>query len=102
MNIELHIERLIVEGLPIAYGQRALLQAAVEIELARLLAQGGLAEGLAGGVMVPSLPAGAIQLDGVGDPASLGGRIARAVYGSIGSAGQGGGETATTARGSGQ
>ena len=38
MNINLNIERLILEGLPILGSERGLLQAAVEAELARLLA----------------------------------------------------------------
>ena len=84
MNIELHIERLIVEGLPVSYAQRPLLQAAVEAELMRLLAEGGLAEGLAGGIMVPSLQGGVLQLGGASDPAALGVQIAQSVYGSIG------------------
>jgi hypothetical protein len=60
--------------------------------LARLLAEGGLAGGLAGGIMVPSLQGGAIQL-GAGDPAALGAQIARSVYGSIGTAGERSAET---------
>jgi hypothetical protein len=39
--------------------------------------------------MVPALPAGAIQLDGTGEPAALGRQIAQAVYGSFGSGGGG-------------
>ena len=38
MNINLHIERLMLDGLSIASGEAALVQMAVEAELGRLLA----------------------------------------------------------------
>ncbi|HXQ70221.1 MAG TPA: hypothetical protein VN844_07020 [Pyrinomonadaceae bacterium] len=38
MKINLHIERLVLDGLPIARYQSSLVQAAVERELARLFA----------------------------------------------------------------
>jgi hypothetical protein len=37
MNISVHIERLVLDGLFVSHGQRPLLQAAVEAELTRLL-----------------------------------------------------------------
>jgi hypothetical protein len=86
MNIELHIEQLILDGIAIAPGQRALLHAAVEAELTRLLTQGGLAEGLANGGALPSIRTGAIQLAPDGDPQRMGTQIAQSVYGGIGQA----------------
>jgi hypothetical protein len=83
MNITVNIERLIFEGVSLAPWQRPLLQAAVEAELARLLAEGGVGGGLAAGWAVPSLPAGAIQLPGDGDPVAMGAQIAQAVYGGM-------------------
>ena len=88
MNIELHIERLILDGVAIAPRQRALLQAAVEAELRRLLVQGGLAAGLAQGGALPSIRASAIQLTPDSDPRRMGTQIAQAVYGGIGQTGQ--------------
>ena len=41
-NIHLHIERLILDGLPIERAQGPHVQAAVEAELARLLTENGL------------------------------------------------------------
>ena len=38
MNINLHIERLMLDGLPVASGEAALVQTALEAELGRLLA----------------------------------------------------------------
>jgi hypothetical protein len=43
MNIVLHIERLVLEGIPTEAGLSTALQQAVQVELARLLATGGLA-----------------------------------------------------------
>jgi hypothetical protein len=82
MNINVHIERLILEGLPVKGSEGPAVQAAVEGELARLLAERGL-DGLAGGA-VPSLSAGSIELAGGARPAHLGRQIARAIHGGIG------------------
>ena len=41
MNIQLHIERLVLDGLPLTRREGALVQAAVETELARLNLTGG-------------------------------------------------------------
>ncbi len=84
MNINLHIERLILDGLPIEPRQRAQVQAAVETELARLLVAGGVNSGLLSGGALPSLRAGAIQLTNESNARQLGTQIAGAVYGGIG------------------
>lgn len=84
MNIELHIERLILDGLPIEPRERAQAQAAVEAELTRLLTTGGLNAGLLAGGALPSLRADAIQLTNENNAGRLGEQIAQAVYGGIG------------------
>lgn len=84
MNIQVHIERLILDGVTIAPSQRHLLQSTVESELARLLTNGGVASGLAGGVALPQVSASDIQLAGGNDPVQLGRQIAQSVYGGIG------------------
>lgn len=84
MNVNMHIEKLILDGLTIAPAERPLLQAAVEAELARLLGEGGLSPALQGGGARPSLRAGGIDLPGEGNPVHLGAQIARAVYEGIG------------------
>ena len=84
MNINVHIERLILDGLPIGYGQRPQVQAAVEAELARLLADDGLSPELLAGGALPSVRAGSIQLANEGNTTQLGRQIAQAVYGGIG------------------
>ncbi len=88
-NIHIHIERLILDGLPIWHSQRPLLQAAAEAELVRLLAADGLAQNLQAGGAVPSIPARSIQLTSDGNPKTLGQQIAQAVYGGIGGNGNG-------------
>ena len=72
MNINVHIERLLLDGLSIAHNQGPLVQAAVEAELARLLAADGLASSLQAGGALYRVPAGSIQLGSDGDPNSLG------------------------------
>ena len=84
MHITVRIERLVLDGLPIAPGQASLVQAAVEAELGRLLAAGALDARLLAGGAQPVLAADAFQLSGAGDPAALGAQIAQAVYGTIG------------------
>jgi hypothetical protein len=49
MNVRLHIERLILEGLPLEAGQEPAIQAAVEAELGRLIAEQGIVPGLCKG-----------------------------------------------------
>jgi hypothetical protein len=83
MNIYLHIERLVLDGLPIARSQGAVVQAAVEAELAQLLRDGGLASTWQSGGTVPSVRADAIQLAGESSPADLGQQIARVVHGGL-------------------
>jgi hypothetical protein len=84
MNINLHIERLIIDGVPLEAGGASRLKAAVESELARLLAEGGLAPELWGGGALPSVGAGHIQAAGERDAVGLGRQIAHATYGGIG------------------
>ncbi len=83
-NITVSIDRLIFDGLSISRNQYPQIQAAVEAELARLLASTRLFQGLAQGGSLPSAPGGHIQLTSYADPADLGQQIARAVYSGIG------------------
>ena len=84
MKINVHIERLILDGLPITRSQGQFLQATVEAELARLLAANGLAPGLRISGAMRSVPAKSIHLTQGNDPGHLGQQIAQAVYGGIG------------------
>jgi hypothetical protein len=84
MNISVHIERLILEDLPVTSSQEALVQAAVEKELEHLLTAKGLSEELHRGGALPGVRADAIHLTQENHPAQLGQSIARAVYKGIG------------------
>ncbi len=83
MNVNLHIERLVLEGIEVGPAQRPHLQAALEAELGRLIGEGGVGGSLAGGGAVPSLKANGFQMNGEGNPAQLGRQIAGAVYGGM-------------------
>jgi hypothetical protein len=90
MNIELHIERLILDGLTAGPERRAAIQAAVEAELTSLLAAHGLSRELLAGGAVRSLGAGEIVATNQTGAAPLGNQIARAVHGSLSGQPQGG------------
>jgi hypothetical protein len=81
MNIKVHIERLILDGLPVTSRQGDSIHAAVETELARVLADKGF--DCSSGYAVPHLAASPIQLSQVSKPSLLGQQIARAVYGGL-------------------
>jgi hypothetical protein len=84
MNINLHIERLVLDGITLRRGQEPLLRAAVEAELARLFSTHGVASGLMSGGAVPRLHAGDIQLATENNAQHLGQQIARALHGGLG------------------
>jgi hypothetical protein len=81
-SIQLHVERLVLDGLSVSSAQGHVLVAAMEAELARLLAEQGLTHLSAGAV--PHLSAGSIQLTRDTKPAQLGNQIAGALIESIG------------------
>ncbi len=83
MNIRLHIDRLVLNGLDMPANSDGVIRIAVEHEIARLLSAGGLAPSLATGTAVPSVRAP--EINGIGTPAQIGTAIARSVYGGIGS-----------------
>jgi len=84
MNINVHIERLILDGLPVATAQGPLVQAAVESEISRLLGADGLSASLRAGGALPSVAGGTIQLSGNPGPVDLGKQIAAAVSAALG------------------
>jgi len=84
MKIKVHIERLVLEGLPVTSLQARQVQGTLETELARLLATSGLSYELRGGIAVPSVRAAGIEVPRDNHPARLGREVARAVHGAIG------------------
>ena len=84
MNIELHIERLILDGVAVEPHGREEVKAAVVAELTRLLKVNGLRAELLSSKVPFSPGTGEIQVTRQTAPAQLGNQIARAVHGGIG------------------
>ena len=83
MDITLHIERLILDGLPMTGHDAAIVEGSVRQELTRLLTEGGISPELAAGGAMPSLPAQRIAQPAP-QAGSLGQQIAGAAYRSVG------------------
>ena len=83
MKLALHIERVVIDGLPIDPRHGTTVRTAIESELARLLADRGLEAALARGGAHPRLAGAALVLDTALAPAPLGARIAAAVHHSL-------------------
>jgi hypothetical protein len=84
MNINLHIERLILDGLPVERNQGSYVQAAFQAELTRLLAENGMGSHLQAGGAVPRLDTNAMHLTANSNPTQMGTQIAHSVYSGIG------------------
>jgi hypothetical protein len=84
MSVHLHIERLVLAGVDVGAGQRHVLQAAVQAELARLLGQGALAPALMAGGALARVAAPSITVAADATGAQVGTQVAAAVYGGIG------------------
>lgn len=84
MNVNLNIERLVLEGFQLRPGEHVLVGAAVEQELTRLLSERGLSTQMLSGGALPRLTADDVRLTGGESPRQVGTQIARALYGGIG------------------
>ncbi|MCU0509928.1 MAG: hypothetical protein MUC34_16380 [Anaerolineae bacterium] len=84
MSISLRIDRLVLDGLPLAPGHAPLVQAAVEAELARLFAERGMGSSWREGGALPAARGAAIQVAPGGSPTQVGAQIAQSIYGGIG------------------
>jgi hypothetical protein len=82
-SVNLHIERLVLEGLPIGTHEGPQLQAAIEAELGRLLGEGAFARDARQSWDLPLVRAEPMVTAGGGSNA-LGTQIGRAIYGGIG------------------
>ncbi|PWT99380.1 MAG: hypothetical protein C5B51_27255, partial [Terriglobia bacterium] len=79
MKIVIHIDRLVLEGIPAHGADRARIRASVEGELARLVAEQGLGETVRSGGALPSAQAPPFAYPR--EPAqSTGEKIAQSVY----------------------
>ena len=91
MNIKVHIERLILEGMPLHGHDGPRVRAAVTAELQRLIGAHGISDQLRQSGAVPQMRAGALRLARENSPAKLGQGIAGAVHEGIGNAKKGAG-----------
>jgi hypothetical protein len=83
MTIRVQIDKLVLDGLPVRRHEGPVVQRAMEKELARLFAEGGLSPELEAGGAYPDLPPGTMNVSG-SSPREIGKGIAQAVYGVIG------------------
>jgi hypothetical protein len=83
MTIRVHIDRIVLEGLPVRKREGPAVKLAVEKELARLFAEGGIPPVLAAGGAYPDVPGGKMTVSGT-SPREIGTAIARSVYGGMG------------------
>jgi hypothetical protein len=82
MNIALHVERLILDGLPITRAEGELLRSALQAELLRLVAAGRLVGGALSGFEAARAPL-TLELERGAPPESLGRSIARELYAAL-------------------
>lgn len=82
-EIKVRIDELVLHGFSPA--DRLRIGAALERELARLLVERGLPEGLAGGAEVQAVDAGSFVRGPLITPSLIGAEVAQAVYGGLSS-----------------
>ena len=85
MNVSIHIDRLILDGVDVPHYHHPRLQASVTAELTRLLADGSLQSGIISSREMASVLGSDIQMPGDSYPELIGQQIARAVYGGLNS-----------------
>lgn len=83
MNIHMHIERMIIEGVDLPPAQRHLLQAAVEAELGRLLAAREISTNFKNVGSQVGIVAPVLQLNSSPDAKVLGAQVGASVYSAI-------------------
>jgi hypothetical protein len=78
VNVELHIEELVLHGFPPDYRHR--IGGAVEQEISRLFTEQGVPPSLSRGGDIPRLDAGAFQMSPELGADAVGARVARSLY----------------------
>ncbi len=85
MNVQLHIERLVLDGFAITPTERARFVDATQSELMRLFSSQGVSGEVAAGYSSPMIDGGRIPAIATPfDPISFGNQVARAVYRGLG------------------
>jgi hypothetical protein len=83
VSVEVRIDRLVLEGLPLTDTDGAVVAASLEAELGRLLGKTALGPQLQQSIAVPGVTGGSVKLvPGVG-PAAVGRQIAGAVVSGV-------------------
>ncbi len=83
MIVNVHIERLVLDGVAGGAGDGARIEAALRAELARLWAGPGAVPLPQTSAAVPALRGAAVDRRAAANPARLGGAIATSVYGTV-------------------
>ena len=83
MNITIHIERLVLDGLPVTLHDAPSIQAAVEAELARLLARRSGMQNFHRSFFLSAVRGGAIQLSPNVSPSLAGKQIAGTIHSAV-------------------
>lgn len=80
MNINLHIERLVLDGISVEPHQRAELKATVEATLSQQLVSQGISSAIQSNNNFQSVKGDSISIENIHRPTSLGQQIGDAVY----------------------
>lgn len=83
MNVHVHIERVVLDGVSIPVRDHPDLQAAIEAELTHQFIAHGLAPALLSGAALPYLTADVVRMTSMSS-AQLGSDIGRAAFGAFG------------------
>lgn len=84
MNINLHIERLVLDGVSVEPHQQAELKAAMESELGRLLLTNGISSSVQSNNNTRAVRGDSFSVGSNNEPSHLGQQVAGAVYEGIG------------------
>lgn len=83
MNVNLHIERLVLEGFPLSGRDPARVEAAVRTELARLLVDDSAFGSTVASAAVRSVQGAPLPVSAIESPPRLGAAIAQSLYGVV-------------------
>jgi len=81
MKINVHIDRIVLDGLPVDRHSSPIIQEAIQAELSRLFAESENSQGLLSGGAIPTLRTASIQISEQSAPNTLGRSIAKSVHG---------------------